>query len=335
MHNLPSATKLIDNFGRTIDYLRISVTDRCNFRCIYCMPETMTFLPRTQILTIEEIIYIANVFVELGIKKIRITGGEPLLRQNVLKLLQNLGKNKLLEELAITTNGSKMEEMATPLKQAGVKRVNISLDTLDTNKFKQITRTGDLKKTLNGIYVAKKVGFARIKINAVILKNYNHTEVVNLLQFAVDNEIDISFIEEMPLGIIDSHDRNAMYYSSDSIKKDLEKYFKLVSTPEVTAGPSTYFKVLGTNTKAGFISPHSANFCNACNRVRLTAQGQLLLCLGNEHSVNLKNIIRTSSNTTKKLKQVIINSMQIKPKKHEFTLKEQPVILRYMNTTGG
>ncbi|MCK5829132.1 MAG: GTP 3',8-cyclase MoaA [Methylococcales bacterium] len=335
MSSSPQVTQLVDRFGRTVDYLRISITDRCDFRCVYCMSEEMTFLPRAQILTLEEIGFIARAFTDLGIKKIRITGGEPLIRKGALDLLNNLGKVESLDELVITTNGSKLEEMSVALKDAGVKRVNISLDTLDADKFKQITRTGDLEKVLKGIYAAKKVGFERIKINAVILKNRNHQEVTRLVQFAIDHGIDISFIEEMPLGVVNSHDRAEVYYSSDLIKTDLEKTFSLHSIPDKTGGPSVYYNIVGTDSRVGFISPHSHNFCSTCNRVRLTVEGQLLLCLGNEHSVDLKAVIRAHPGDMDKLKQVIIDSMQIKPEKHEFDLKEQPIILRHMSVTGG
>ena len=202
-HPSPSA-QLIDRFGRTVDYLRISITDRCDFRCLYCMAEDMTFLPRAQVLTLEEIYTLAQAFAELGVKKIRITGGEPLVRKGALELLQNIGRIESLNELVITTNGSQLETMAASLKEAGVKRINISLDTLDADKFKAITRTGDLHQVLRGIQAAKAAGFERIKINAVILKDRNHLEVNDLVRFAVDNGIDISFIEEMPLGVVRS-----------------------------------------------------------------------------------------------------------------------------------
>ncbi len=327
--------RLIDRFGRTVDYLRISITDRCDFRCLYCMSEEMTFLPRAQILTLEEITCIAHAFVELGVTKIRITGGEPLVRKGALELFQQMGQIDTLNELVLTTNGSRLEEMAESLKQSGVKRVNISLDTLDKNKFREITRTGDLDKVLKGIQVAIKTGFEKVKINAVILKNRNHLEVIDLVQFAIDNAIDISFIEEMPLGIVESHNRAEVYYSSDSIKSDLEEKFELKPISDNTGGPSVYFNPVGTDTRVGFISPHSANFCSTCNRVRLTAEGRLLLCLGNEHSVDLKRVIRANPGDMTKLKQTIIDAMQIKPEKHEFNLEEKPVILRHMSATGG
>ncbi|HEY8036530.1 MAG TPA: GTP 3',8-cyclase MoaA [Methylobacter sp.] len=330
-----SPTTLIDRFGRTVDYLRISITDRCDFRCLYCMAEDMVFLPRTQVLTLEEIYTLAQAFAELGVKKIRITGGEPLVRKGALGLLQNIGRIESLNELVITTNGSQLETMSASLKEAGVKRINISLDTLDADKFKAITRTGDLQQVLRGIQAAKSAGFERIKINAVILKDRNHQEVSDLVRFAVDNGIDISFIEEMPLGVVSQHDRAGAYYSSDLIKADLARHFTLVATPEKTGGPSNYFNVAGSQTRVGFISPHSENFCSTCNRVRLTVEGRLLLCLGNEHSVDLKQVIRTNPGNMAVLKQAIVDAMLIKPEKHEFNINEQPVILRYMSMTGG
>lgn len=327
--------RLIDRFGRTVDYLRISITDRCDYRCVYCMAEDMTFLPREQVLTLEEIYTVAKAFAELGVKKIRVTGGEPLVRKGVLELLEKIGQIESLNELVITTNGSQLETMASDLKVAGVKRINISLDTLDADKFKAITRTGDLQQVLRGIDAVKAVGFERIKLNAVILKGSNHQEVCDLVQYAVDKGIDISFIEEMPLGVVTKHDRSEAYYSSALIKEDLARRFSLEATLEKTGGPSSYFKVVGTQTRVGFISPHSENFCSTCNRVRLTVEGRLLLCLGNEHSVDLKAVLRENPSDMVVLKQAIIDAMLIKPEKHEFNIHEQPVILRYMSMTGG
>jgi GTP 3',8-cyclase len=327
--------QLIDRFGRTVDYLRISITDRCDFRCVYCMSEEMTFLPREQVLSLEELYFIAQAFAELGVKKIRVTGGEPLVRKGALELLEKIGGIESLNELVLTTNGSQLEHMALPLKKAGVKRINISLDTLDADKFKAITRTGALQQVLRGIDAAHDAGFERIKINSVVLKDKNHQEVVDLVQFAVDKGIDVSFIEEMPLGLVSQHDRSAAYYSSDCIKADLSAHFSLIASTEKTGGPSVYYKVQDTQTRVGFISPHSANFCASCNRVRLTVEGQLLLCLGNEHSVDLKRVIRANPGNMGILKQAIVDSMLIKPEKHEFNIHEQPVILRHMSVTGG
>lgn len=335
MTSTANPPQLIDRFGRIVNYLRISITDRCDFRCLYCMAEDMVFLPRAQILSLEEIYALAQAFVELGVSKIRITGGEPLVRKGALELMAQLGQLPGLRELVMTTNGSQLVSMAAPLKAAGVKRLNISLDTLNADNFKAITRTGDLSQVLQGIQAAKAAGFERIKLNAVVLKNRNHEEVGDLVQYAVDNQIDISFIEEMPLGVVSQHNRGEAFYPSHQIKADLEERFTLVASTESTGGPSNYFQVAGSNSRVGFISPHSNNFCSSCNRVRLTVEGRLLLCLGNEHSVDLKAIVRAHPNDQTALKQAIIDAMLIKPEKHEFNIHEQPVILRHMNMTGG
>jgi cyclic pyranopterin phosphate synthase len=327
--------RLIDRFGRHVDYVRISITDRCDFRCIYCMSEDMVFLPRAQILTLEEVLTVATAFVELGVEKIRITGGEPLVRKGAVDLLQEIGKLRGLRELVLTTNGSQLERTASLLKSAGVKRINISLDSLDRDRFRKMTRIGDLDQVLRGIDAALDAGFERLKINAVVLENRNHDEVGDLVAYAVAKNIDISFIEEMPLGAVDGHDRAEDYYSSDDIKRDLERRFTLLPTPETTGGPSRYYRVSGTDTRVGFISPHSHNFCGTCNRVRVTAEGRLLLCLGNEHSIDLKRVLRANPGDMDKLKHAIVDSMAIKPERHYFDIKAQPVIFRHMNATGG
>ena len=330
-----SDEKLIDKFGRTVNYVRISVTDRCDFRCVYCMDEKMEFHPRAQLLTLEEPTIISRAFVELGVDKIRITGGEPLIRRNITKLFQDIGQLPGLRELVTTTNGSQLPKLAKQLKDAGVKRINISLDSLDAEKFKRITRTGKLENVLAGIQAALDVGFERIKLNTVILKNRNDDEITDLVQFAIDKNIDISFIEEMPLGLIGDHDRAEVYYSSDQIRADIEKTMTLIPTTESTGGPSKYFNISGSESRVGFISPHSHNFCDQCNRVRLTCEGRLLLCLGQEHSVDLRHIIRSHPGDMEYLKQAIRDSMSIKPEGHDFNLKEKPIILRHMSVTGG
>lgn len=327
--------QLIDRFGRRISYVRISITDRCDFRCIYCMSEDMAFLPRAQILTLEEILAVATAFVELGVEKIRITGGEPLVRKGAVDLLQEIGKLRGLRELVLTTNGSQLEKTALLLKSAGVKRINVSLDSLDGDRFRKMTRIGDLDQVLRGIDAALDAGFERLKINAVVLKNRNHDEVSDLVDYAIAKNIDISFIEEMPLGAVDGHDRAEEYYSSDDIKRDLDRRFVLLPTPETTGGPSRYYRVSGTHTRVGFISPHSYNFCGTCNRVRVTAEGRLLLCLGNEHSIDLKRVLRANPGDMHKLKHAIVDSMAIKPERHYFDIKAKPVIFRHMNATGG
>ncbi len=333
--NQPSQNQLVDKFGRIVNYVRISVTDRCDFRCVYCMSEDMKFVPRAQLLTLEELATIARAFTELGVGKIRITGGEPLIRRNIIKLFQDIGQLPGLNELVTTTNGSQLPKLAPELKATGVKRINISLDSLNSDKFRLITRVGDLDKVLAGINAALAAGFERIKLNAVILKNRNHDEVTDLVQFACDHGIDISFIEEMPLGVIADHDRAEAYYSSDEIRNDLEQHFKLIPTTESTGGPSKYYKIVDTNTRVGFISPHSHNFCDKCNRVRLTCEGRLLLCLGQEHSIDLRRVIRANPGDLEVLKQAIRDSMAIKPKGHDFNLEAKPIILRHMNVTGG
>ena len=326
---------LVDRFGRAVNYLRISVTDRCDFRCVYCMAEEMEFVPRSALLTLEELAEIADTFIELGVVKIRITGGEPLVRRNVIKLFRDIGQLPGLRELVLTTNGSQLARLAPELKEAGVKRINISLDSLDPEKFRRITRTGELHSVLAGIESALAAGFERIKLNTVILRNRNHDEIIDLVRFAIDHGIDISFIEEMPLGVIGDHDRAEAYYSSDTIRTDLAQFFTLIATTESTGGPSRYYKIPGTNTRVGFISPHSHNFCEHCNRVRLTCEGRLLLCLGQEHSVDLRQVVRAHPGDRERLKQAIRDSMAVKPKGHDFNLAEKPVILRHMNVTGG
>jgi cyclic pyranopterin phosphate synthase len=335
MTETDASSPLVDRFGRQITYLRISVTDRCNFRCVYCMSEDMTFLPRSQLLTLEEIAAIARAFTESGVTKIRITGGEPLVRRNVIWLFRELGALPHLHELTLTTNGDQLPRWAKSLRLAGVSRINISLDSLRPERFRNITRTGDLNRVLEGIDAARTAGFERIKLNSVVLKNRNHDEVTDLVQFALDNGLDISFIEEMPLGAITDHDRAEAYYSSDEILRDLRERFELIATTESTGGPSRYYRIADSDSRVGFISPHSHNFCESCNRVRLTTEGRLLLCLGQEHSVDLRRVVRAHPGDPEALSQAIHAAMDIKPRGHDFNLEGQPVILRHMNATGG
>jgi cyclic pyranopterin phosphate synthase len=299
------------------------------------MSEKMTFLPRAKLLTLEEIATLGRAFVELGVERIRLTGGEPLVRRNVLALFQELGALPGLKELTLTTNGSQLPKMANALRDAGVKRINISLDSLDPERFRRLTRVGELDAVLKGIDAALDAGFERIKLNAVILKNRNDDEINDLVQFAVERSIDISFIEEMPLGVNDDHDRAEVYYSSDDVKRNIETQFILMPTTETTGGPSKYFRVHGTDSKVGFISPHSHNFCEACNRVRVTVEGRLLLCLGQEHSMDLRRVMRANPGDDYMLKKAIADSMAIKPKGHDFDLTRQEVIFRHMSVTGG
>ncbi|MBL4638517.1 MAG: GTP 3',8-cyclase MoaA [Proteobacteria bacterium] len=329
--------QLIDRFGRQVTYVRMSITDRCDFRCVYCMDEEMTFLPREQLLTLEEIAYLLRAFCELGVDKVRITGGEPLVRRNVDWLFQQVGALKhttALKELNITTNGSQLVKYADAMVAAGVDRVNISLDSLKPERFRELTRTGDLSTVLAGIDAAKKAGFKRLKLNAVIMKGRNDDEIIDLAQFALDNEMDISYIEEMPLGHV-SHERKESFYSSDDVLAELNKVFDLQASISKTGGPSRYYQVANSKNKIGFISPHSHNFCDTCNRVRVTTEGRLLLCLGQEHSVDLRAVIRSHPGDIDRLKQAIIDSMAIKPKGHDFDLNVQPVLFRHMSVTGG
>jgi cyclic pyranopterin phosphate synthase len=284
---------------------------------------------------LEEIVRIGRAFVDLGVSKLRITGGEPLTRSNMMLVFRQLGALKGLDDFTLTTNGTQLGNYAGALRDAGVTRVNISLDSLQPERFKQITRVGDLNKVLAGIDAALTAGFDKIKLNSVVLKHKNHDEVIDLVAFAREKGVDISFIEEMPLGIIGEHDRAYAYYSSDAILTDLLERFDLIPTTENTGGPSRYYRMTDSDSRIGFISPHSHNFCEQCNRVRLTAEGRLLLCLGQEHSVDLKRVVRAHPTDDRPLRQAIIDAMFIKPQGHDFDLNSQPVIFRHMNTTGG
>lgn len=327
--------RLVDRFGRHVTYVRLSVTDRCDFRCVYCMSEEMTFLPRAQLLTLEEMGQLGRAFTELGVTKLRITGGEPLVRKNVISLFQELGSLPGLRELTLTTNGSQLDKLAVPLRQAGVRRINISLDSLSPERFRAITRVGDLSKVLGGIAAAQAAGFEKIKINTVAMKNRNDDEVLDLVEFVLERGMDISFIEEMPLGNITEHDRAEAYMSSDEVRERIASRYSLVASSASTGGPSRYWKIPGTDTKVGFISPHSHNFCDTCNRVRVTTEGRLLLCLGQEHSMDLRRVMRANPGDLERLKQAIVAAMDLKPKGHDFNLNEKPIIFRHMSVTGG
>ena len=325
---------LVDQFGRTITYVRISVTDRCDFRCVYCMSEEMEFLPREQVLSLEEIARIARIFRELGVEKIRLTGGEPLVRKGIVKLVEDIG-GLGLNDLAMTTNGSQLPHMAHDLKAAGMDRLNISLDSLDADKFRSITRTGELNKVIRGIDTAVDAGFEGIKLNSVIMKNRNDHEVLNLVEFARSRGIDISFIEEMPLGEISDHTRDETFCSSDEVREIIEQRYDLIPSTADTGGPSRYFRMPDSPSKIGFISPHTHNFCGDCNRVRLTVEGRLLLCLGNEHSKDLKELMRRYPEDDAPVRDAIISAMDLKPREHHFTTDGDVQILRFMNMTGG
>lgn len=327
--------RLVDRFGRQVTYVRLSVTDRCDFRCVYCMAEEMTFVPRAQILSLEELERVARAFVELGVSKIRLTGGEPLVRHGILKLVEGIGRLDGLRDFTLTTNGSQLAGHAVALREAGIDRVNISLDSLRPDRFTRMTRSGDLNRVLSGIDAAIAAGFRRIKLNAVILNGRNEDEVLDLVGFARDRRLDITFIEEMPLGRIDEHDRTMSFCSSDNIRRRIHRRFPLRATDQSSGGPARYYVMGDSDTRIGFISPHSHNFCHLCNRVRVTVEGRLLLCLGNEHSVDLRAVLRSHPGEIEPVKRVIIEAMAIKPEKHHFQLDDEPQIVRFMNMTGG
>jgi cyclic pyranopterin phosphate synthase len=328
-------TALIDRFGRTVDYVRLSVTDRCDFRCVYCMSEKMTFLPRKEVLSLEELFQVAKAFTSLGVRKIRLTGGEPLVRRDVLSLIRNIGALPGLEELLITTNASHLEDMAEDLKAAGVSRINISLDSLKPNMFRTLTRTGDLAQVKRGIEKAVATGFRALRLNSVILRGRNDNEILDLLDYAVSLGINIAFIEEMPLGEISDHDRLETSLSNEDVRKVIESRYSLTPVVMKTAGPSRYYRIAGKDTKVGFISPVSHNFCESCNRVRVTVEGRLLLCLGNEHSVDLRSILREQNADETLLAETIRKAMDLKPERHYFYDRDAPQIVRFMNMTGG
>lgn len=326
---------LVDKYGRHVTYLRLSITDRCDFRCHYCMAEEMVFLPRDQVLSLEECLRVVRVFVSLGVTKVRITGGEPLVRKNALWLLQEIGRLPGLKELVMTTNGSQLERFAEPLRTAGVKRLNVSLDTLSAERFKAITRVGDIHKVLRGIDAARRAGFGKVKLNTVMMRGVNDDELVDLVQFAVDRELDIAFIEEMPLGDVD-HSRADTYFSSDDALRALRERFELVASAENTGGPARYWRIPDTATKVGFISPHSHNFCDSCNRVRVTARGELYPCLGQNDMLDLMPALRHHPETDEPLRARIVESMGIKPKGHDFNLAlPHAKVVRFMSMTGG
>jgi cyclic pyranopterin phosphate synthase len=327
--------QLVDPFGRRIDYLRLSVTDRCDFRCIYCMPENMRFSARNELLSIEELHEVASTFIALGVRKIRITGGEPLVRKDLNRLLSKLAGHKELTDLAITTNGTQLVEQAVELHRLGVQRLNISLDSLSRERFALLTRRDRLEKVLDGITSAIGAGFKRVKINSVIQREVNFDEVYDLAIFALSRGLDISFIEEMPLGVVNSHDRNKTLVTSDEVLERLSDNLDLTPVVERTGGPSKYYSVRGYDGRIGFISPHSHNFCSACNRVRVTADGKLVLCLGENNAIDLKRILRESSYSRDAMKSKIVDAMKLKPVAHSFDRADEVQVIRFMSVTGG
>lgn len=328
---LSPASALQDGFGREVNYLRLSVTDRCDFRCTYCMGEDVQFLPHHQVMSLEECLALVSAFVQLGVKKVRITGGEPLVRRNILWLLERVARLPGLGELVLTTNGSQLAHMAAPLRAAGVARLNISLDTLDPQAFRALTRTGHLDQVIAGIDAARAAGFQRIKLNTVMQRGVNDHALAELVAFARDRELDIAFIEEMPLGTV-GHDRRESLLGSDEVRRRLAERFDLLPTTETTGGPARYWRLGEGPTRVGFISPHSHNFCDRCNRVRVNAKGELYTCLGQDHRVSLLAALRTGE----PLAPLIRAALQDKARGHDFTAQmAAPKVLRFMSATGG
>jgi GTP 3',8-cyclase len=334
----PAATSMIDPFGRHVSYLRVSVTDRCDFRCVYCMSEHMTFLPKKDLLSLEELDRLCSAFVAKGVQKLRITGGEPLVRKNILWLFQRLGlhlETGALEELTLTTNGSQLPKYAAELKAAGVQRINVSLDTLDEAKFRAITRWGELGSVMKGLDAADKAGLS-VKINAVALKGVNEHEIEDLLNFAHGRGYDLTLIETMPLGDIDG-DRTDQYLPLSVVRARLLDRFALEDIPYKTGGPARYVRVKETGGRLGFITPMTHNFCESCNRVRLTCTGTLYMCLGQEDAADLRGPLRASADDAL-LSTAIDAAIARKPKGHDFIIDrrtKRPAVQRHMSVTGG
>jgi cyclic pyranopterin phosphate synthase len=328
------ALPLIDAHGRQVTYLRLSITDRCDFRCTYCMNERMQFVPRDQVLSLEECLRLVRIFTTLGISKLRITGGEPLVRPNALWLLQRLGELPGLAERVLTTNGAQLAEQAQALKAAGITRLNISLDSLDPQRFAALTRTGRLAQVLAGIEAARDAGFARIRLNVLLLRGQNEDEAEALLDFALARQLDIAFIEEMPLGIV--ADRRQSCVSNVELRRRLQKRYALLPSSDTSGGPARYWRLAGTQSRIGFISPHSENFCASCNRVRVSATGTLYPCLGDAHAQPLLPLLRRFPDDDLPMRAAIRAALRAKPATHDFTRQmATPGILRFMSTTGG
>ncbi len=331
-------TDLVDPFGRGIEYLRVSVTDRCDFRCVYCMSEHMTFLPKKDLLSLEELDRLCSAFIARGVRKLRLTGGEPLVRKNIMWLIQSLGrhlKSGALQELTLTTNGSQLEKYAADLKAAGVRRINVSLDTLDPVKFKAVTRWGELPTVLRGIKAAEDAGL-KVKINAVALKGVNEHEIEDLVRFAHGRGADLTLIETMPLGDIDG-DRTDQYLPLSVVRARLMDRFTLEDSPYRTGGPARYVTVKETGGRIGFITPLTHNFCESCNRVRLTCTGTLYMCLGQDDAADLRAPLRAHADDSA-LQSAITEAIARKPKGHDFIIDRRtakPAVSRHMSVTGG
>lgn len=330
----PSRPALVDGFGRTVSYLRLSITDRCDLRCTYCMSERMTFLPKAEVLSIDELDAVATAFVGLGVRKLRLTGGEPLVRRGVMDLIQGLSRHLAsgaLDEITLTTNGSRLTEFAMALAANGVRRVNVSLDSLDANTFSRITRGGNLARTIAGVDAALAEGL-RVKINTVALAADNAAEIPALIDFAHARGCDISLIETMPMGEIET-DRTDQYLSLGAVRETLSSFWTLTDLPDVTGGPSRYVRVEETGGRLGFITPMSNNFCAGCNRVRVTCTGVLHGCLGRDQNSDLRAVLRGGGD----LEAAIRGAVEAKPERHDFRIAAglAPSVARHMSTTGG
>lgn len=336
---MPDAKQLVDPFYRPITYLRVSATDRCDFRCTYCMSENMTFLPKRNLLTLEELDRICSLFIQLGVFKLRITGGEPLVRRGIMDFFQRISRHlgNGLDELTLTTNGSQLARFAAQLYDIGVRRVNVSLDTLNRDKFTEITRWGQLEQVLNGIAKARQVGL-KVKINTVALKGFNEDELFQLIEWCSNDSMDITFIEVMPMGKIDSHDRLTTYWPLTDLRQRLEGQYTLIDLPLSTGGPATYVRIEETGQKVGFITPLTHNFCEGCNRVRLTCTGELYMCLGQEDKAEFRDLMRVYQNNDEPLIEAIRKAIARKPRGHDFDYSRQHVtgkMTRHMSHTGG
>jgi cyclic pyranopterin phosphate synthase len=335
---MPGAARMVDPFNRAITYLRVSVTDRCDFRCVYCMAEDMTFLPKADLLTLEELDRLCTAFIEKGVRKLRITGGEPLVRRNIISLFEALGRHLesgALDELTVTTNGSQLERMAAPLHAAGVRRINVSLDTLDAQKFKAITRWGDLGKVMAGIRAAQRAGIS-VKLNAVALKGVNEYEIPEMIRWAHGEGLGLTLIETMPLGDIDG-DRTDQYLPLSRVRAELAEQFTLRDSAHRTGGPARYVDIEETGGRLGFITPLTHNFCESCNRVRITCTGTLYMCLGQEDAADLRAPLRASEGN-ELLNRAIVEAISRKPKGHDFVIdrrSQRPSVSRHMSVTGG
>lgn len=331
--------QLIDPFARAIKYLRVSVTDRCDFRCVYCMSENMEFLPKKDLLTLEELDRLCSAFIGLGVEKLRITGGEPLVRRGIMTFFNAMTRHLdsgALKELTLTTNGSQLAKYADDLYAAGVRRVNVSLDTLDDQKFADITRWGRLPQVIKGIDAAQKAGL-RVKINAVALKGFNEDELFTLQSWCAERDMDLTFIEVMPMGDIGNEDRLGQYWSLNDLRKQLGERFTLTDLAERSGGPARYIRIEETGQKIGLITPMSHNFCESCNRVRITCTGEIYTCLGQEGHSDLREPLR-ASNDDAVLEAAIHRAIGLKPKGHDFDYSRQTVdgrVSRHMSHTGG